>query len=126
MKSFVADFETTTDPENCYVWAYAICEVASYDQSENNVIIGTNIDDFMDWCEKQGNEKIYFHNLKFDGQFIINWLFDHGFEYIDHPHKRKTRSFTTLISDKGMWYSIEVFFKSKGKNVNKITFQDSL
>ena len=27
-RSFVADFETTTNPNNCYVWAYAINEVA--------------------------------------------------------------------------------------------------
>ena len=37
MSTFVADFETTTNPEDCRVWAYAICEVGNSD----NVIIGT-------------------------------------------------------------------------------------
>lgn len=125
MLSYVADFETTTDPDNCYVWSYAIREVSKFDSSKET-IIGTNIDDFMLWCEQVGNDKVYFHNLKFDGQFIINWLFKNGYEHVEDPHKRKSRSFTTLISDKGLYYSIEVVFYLKGKNVNKIVFQDSL
>lgn len=127
MKSYVADFETTTDPDNCYVWAYAICEVASHDKTENNVIVGTSIDEFMKWCESTaGNDKVYFHNLKFDGQFIIHWLFKHGFIHEPDQHKRRTRTFNTLISDKGLYYQIEVVFTLKGKKVNKIVFQDSL
>ena len=126
VKSFMADFETTTDPENCYVWAYAICEVSDYVKTENNVVIGTSIDDFMMWCEKEANHKVYFHNLKFDGEFIINWLLRNGFEYVEDPKDRKSKTFTALISDKGLWYSIEVFFKVNKRNVNKITFQDSL
>ena len=123
VKSFMADFETTTDPENCYVWAYAICEVSDYVKTENNVVIGTSIDDFMMWCEKEANHKVYFHNLKFDGEFIINWLLRNGFEYVEDAKDRKSKTFTALISDKGLWYSIEVFFKVNKRNVNKITFQ---
>lgn len=124
-KSFVADFETTTDPNNCYVWAYAINEVADYKDNEE-VIIGTSIDDFMQWCESIGNHKVYFHNLKFDSQFIITWLFKNGFKHVEKVGDRKTRTFTTLISDKGMYYSVSVYFLVKGKKVNKITFLDSL
>ena len=125
MKSYVADFETTTDPENCYVWAYAIHEVSDYTENKE-VEIGTSIDDFMKWCEEIGNHTVYFHNLKFDGEFIINWLFENGYEHVTDSKERKTHTFTTLISDKGMWYSIEVVFYLKGKNVKKITFVDSL
>ena len=71
MAMFVADFETTTDKNDCRVWAFAICEVGNID----NIIIGNNIDDFMNFCKKRGNHKIFFHNLKFDVQFIISWLF---------------------------------------------------
>lgn len=121
MKSYVADFETTTIPENCYVWAYAICEVGQED-----VTIGNNIDDFMMWCEAQkDNVKVFFHNLKFDGQFILHWLFKHGYKYVSDK-ERASRTFTTLISDKGLYYSIEVYFYLNGKKVNKVTFQDSL
>lgn len=126
MKSYVADFETTTDPNNCYVWAYAIREVSKFDDPSKETIIGTSIDDFMKWCKEQSNDKVYFHNLKFDGQFIIHWLFTHGFTHITDNNDRASNTFTTLISDKGLYYSIEVIFYLNGKNVNKITFLDSL
>lgn len=123
MQSYVADLETTTTEDNCYVWAYAICEVNNRD----NVIIGTNIDDFMLWCESQkDNVKVFFHNLKFDGQFILTWLFHHGYTHITKDDQRASRTFTTLISDKGLYYSIEVIFYLNGKKVNKVIFQDSL
>ena len=87
MISYVADFETTTLEEDCRVWAYAICEVGNKD----NIIIGTNIDDFMKWCRTQKeNVKVYFHNLKFDGQFILTWLFRNGFKHAEKPKDRKT------------------------------------
>lgn len=120
---YVADFETTTTPDNSKVWAYAICEVGNTD----NIIYGTNIDDFMEWCRTQKeNVKVFFHNLKFDGQFIMYWLFHNGFKHVTDTHDRASNTFTTLISDKGLYYSIEVIFKLKGKTVKKVTFLDSL
>lgn len=122
MRSFVADFETTTTEESTHVWAWAVCEVG---ESEN-VTTGTTIDSFMKWCKDlPDNPKIYFHNLKFDSQFIIYWLFHHGFEHVE-AKDRATNTFTTLISNKGLYYSLEVIFYLKGKKVKKVTFQDSL
>ena len=120
---YVADFETTTLESDCRVWAYAVCEVGNPD----NIIYGTNIDDFMEWCKSQKeNVKVFLHNLKFDGQFILYWLFHHDFKHVIDTHDRASNTFTTLISDKGLYYSIEVIFKLKGKNVKKVTFLDSL
>ena len=86
MKTYVADFETTTIEDDCRVWAYAICEVGNKD----NISIGVTIDDFMDWCSKQkDNPKVFFHNLKFDSQFIIYWLFEHGFKNPEKPEDRR-------------------------------------
>lgn len=124
MTSYVADFETTTDPSNCYVWGFGIREVSFFDNPTES-IFGTNIDDFFAWCEKTGNNRVYFHNLKFDGQFIISWLFNNGFKHV-LSNERATKTFTTLISDKGLYYAIEVIFKLKNKQVNKITFYDSM
>ena len=135
-RSYVADFETTTKAENCHVWAYAVTPVLD----SENVQIGTTINDFMSWCKAQkDNPTVYFHNLKFDGQFILYWLFHNGFKHIIPPKKgdgrpkdelkanRKTsNTFSTMISDKGMYYAIEVYFYVKGKKVQKVTFQDSL
>lgn len=122
MRKFVADFETTTNPKDCRVWAYAICEVGNSD----NLIIGNNIDDFMKWCmESKENYLVYFHNLKFDSQFIMSWCFHNGYTHTTDKRKRDTKTFNTLISDKGMYYQVEVIFERKGKKINKVTFLDS-
>lgn len=124
---YVADFETST-PEwieidgKSRVWAYAISEIGN----ENNTIYGNNLTTFMNWCKSSPNTKIFFHNLKFDGMFIITWLFENGFTHVTDKKDTKDKTFTTLISDKGLFYNIEVYFSKKGKKVNKITFQDSL
>ena len=123
MGSFVADFETTTRIDDCRIWAFAICEVGNKD----DVIIGTTIDEFMKWnMEREENDTVFFHNLKFDSQFIMNWLFKNGFKHTTKPEEKASNTFNTLISDKGLFYQVEVIFKKKGKRVNKVVFQDSL
>lgn len=122
MKSYVADFETTTLVEDCRVWAYAIVDIDDTD----NVLIGTNIDDFLDWCSKQkGSPKIFFHNLKFDLSFVMDRLFSLGFKHTTESSDRQSKTFNTMISDKGLVYQCEIIFYRKGKNIRKVTLQDS-
>jgi hypothetical protein len=81
----------------------------------------------MEWCQNpKENYLCLFHNLKFDGQYILSWLLKHGFEYVADKKNRHDHSFTTLITDMGQFYVIEVYFKVKGHKVNKVTFHDSL
>ena len=126
-KKFCCDFETST-PEwykkdkYVRVWAYSICEIGN----PENFIYGNNIDDFMKWCSGKSNYICYFHNMKFDGEYIFYWLLSNGFECIEDKKARKSKTFTCLLSDNGMFYSIEVYFEIKGKHVNKVTFYDSL
>ena len=123
MRKFACDFETTTDLKDCRVWAYAICEIGDPD----NFMYGNSLDDFMEWCmNKKENYLCLFHNLKFDGEFILSWLLDNDYEYVADKKNRHDHSFTTLITDMGQFYAIEVYFKVKGKKVNKVTFHDSL
>jgi hypothetical protein len=56
----------------------------------------------------------------------MHWLFKQGYRHTTEPEDRCDRTFNTLISDKGFYYSIEVVFWLKGKNVRKVVFQDSL
>lgn len=121
---FTADFETTVSETDCRVWAYAISEIGNPD----NFIYGNSIDDFMGWCANpQRNYKVYFHNLKFDGEYIIHWLLTHGFTHIKDKKERADNTFITLITDMGQFYSIEVYFEAGTKRrVNKVTFMDSL
>ena len=128
MRKFTADFETSTPEwlikdEKARVWAYSICEIDNTD----NFIYGNNIEDFMKFCANtRQNYLLYFHNLKYDAQYILNWLFENGFEHIKDKKFSRDKTFTTLISDMGMFYSIEIYFKKKGKHINKVTIYDSL
>lgn len=120
---FSCDFETTTDENDCRVWAFACSEIGNID----NFIYGNSLDAFMKWCANpHKNYKCYFHNLKFDGAFIIDWLLKHDFECVEDKKDRHDKSFNTLITDMGQFYQITVWFKIKGHHTNKVVFQDSL
>lgn len=125
---WVADFETTTAKRKEYdgtthVWAVGLCEIGNPENTE----IFTSIDEFFEWCEKRRtNDTVFLHNLRFDGNFIIQHLMKNGFQLAIRPQDKKDKTFTTFISDKSLWYEIEVFFKVKGTKVKKITFRDSL
>lgn len=118
MKRYVADFETTTNENDCHVWAYGTCEVGNID----NTTIGQTIDDFMKWCSTE-NKIVYFHNLKFDGEFIIHWLFNNGFKY---SKEKQEKTFSCVVSSMGQFYIIEVIFKTGNKKQEKVIFYDSL
>ena len=82
----------------------------------------------MKFCQnKRENYVLYFHNLKFDGEYIFNYLLNNGYECIKDKKERRDKTFTTLISDTGQFYSIEIFFDTKNKkHINKVTIYDSL
>ena len=123
-KLFTADFETNVSEEDCRVWAYAICEIGN----PNNFIYGNCIEDFIKWCfqDKKENYTVYFHNLKFDGEYIFSYLLNNGYEYIKNKKDRRDKTFTCLISDTGQFYSIEIYDEVKNKHSNKVTIYDSL
>lgn len=121
MKRFTADFETATwNPEETWVWAWALCDI----EEPSHVDIGTSIEEFFERIKKENNPIIYFHNLKFDGEFILYYLMKNGFEHVESKEKRSC-SFSTLISDMGLFYQIEVYFEV-AKKTKKVTFIDSL
>lgn len=124
MRKFTADFETNVDENDCRVWAYALCEIDDI----NNFQYGNNIADFIKWCaNKKENYVLYFHNLKFDGEYIFSYLLENGFTCIKDKKERDNKTFTTLISDTGQFYSIEIFFETDNpKHINKVTIYDSL
>ena len=118
---YVADFETTSYKyylQNGYtkVWLYAVC-----DKDANITAIGTSIEDFIHYLRSLVGKTIYFHNLKFDGEFIISYLLSSGYEYTDDlPHVKK--GFSVLIGEMGEFYGIDIKF-STNRNVH---LKDSL
>lgn len=115
---FEGDFETTTDPKDVRVWASCLVNIDSIETS----FIGNDIESFFQYL-KNKNSVVYFHNLKFDGEFILSYLLSHGYKY-STSHEGGT--FETLITDDGLFYSITVYFEKKNKKYKKVTFYDSL
>jgi hypothetical protein len=85
------------------------------------VDVGRSIQDFLDEVSVLGNTTVYFHNLKFDGRFILAHLFAIGYE---HNTERASLpgTFKTLISDTGQFYSLTV----QWENGTSTQFRDSL
>lgn len=128
MSKYTADFETSTESwlskdDETRVWAWAICEIGN----PENFIYGNNLDDFFGWCfkNKRKNDTLYFHNLRFDGEYIFYYLLTHGYEVVSNKNLVHDKSFMCLISDTGQFYSIEIY-ETAGKYPNKITIFDSL
>ena len=109
---YACDFETTTDENDCRVWA-----AGAYDIDTGEFIYYNTIDKFMNMIFKKRPSKIYFHNLKFDGEFILSWLFTNGYKYCNSFKLDDDKTFTTLIGDMGQFYCIKVRNKTKVINI---------
>lgn len=117
----MADFETNTSEENCRVWGSCVCDIETLEILQ----LSNNIDDFITFLStncKTYSIEVFFHNLKFDGEFIISYLYQNGFAYDDFLGTEN--SFRTVISDMGLFYKLEIRFSGRK---NKIVFiKDSL
>ena len=130
---FVGDFETTvydgqTDTE---VWASALVEMDTED-----VMVFGSIDSTFSFLQAQKeNIIVYYHNLKFDGSFILSYLltelnYEQAYDIIDEEKfivqwrddkHMKNKQVKYQISAMGQWYKIVV------KTHNKfIEFRDSV
>jgi hypothetical protein len=118
-KKFSCDFETTTQLDDCRVWAYGWMEIGNI----KNYKIGNRLDEFMEWMESTKAD-LYFHNLRFDGEFLVNYLLKAGYTWDSKANKPKT--FSTLISKMGQWYMIDICYGYKGKNKLHTRIYDSL
>lgn len=142
---WVADFETSTEvwaiqKGHTEVWAYALtnAQINSMTQIDlsDTATVYTNygkegdpfdlfLEDILLHCNS--GDKVYFHNLKFDGRFLLSGLLVRGFKDTTNQYNtdksRKPmfdKSFSVLIA-RNAWYSITVEFGGK-----QIEFRDSL
>ena len=126
------DFETTVDgtkeQNSTEVWSAASVELYT-----ENVIVNHSIEEFFEYLFNRNEDLIlYFHNLKFDGMFILysflnTFNFKQGY-LIDEKHsmfkKRKqleNNEFIYTISAMGQWYTITLKY-----NEHFYEFRDSL
>lgn len=60
------------------------------------------------------------------GEFIISYLLQNGFTFVKDKKEAKDKTFTTLISDFGVFYQITIYFKKTNSYTKKVTILDSL
>lgn len=114
---FVGDFETTVyeGQDSTEVWASAVVELGTED-----VKILHSIDETFQYFKSlKCNMVVYYHNLKFDGNFWMYYLL-HDLQYTQAtekigdsiqfkvPKDMNNNEFTYAISDKGQWYTMRI------------------
>lgn len=107
---YMCDFEANTgNIVHTRVWAWACCNIEDPDQP---VITGNDITTYMAWLKQMAafKETVYFHNLKYDGEFIVNHLLKTGWQPIEQANKARKNTFTMLISGSGAWYQLKLYF----------------
>lgn len=122
----IGDFETTVtgkaDQESTEVWASALVALYTEDVYIFNSIDATFA--HLDKLLKDQDITLYYHNLKFDGSFILDWIMknpkfkpnyvipDGGtiYDVVTHQKKKEMNNneYKYLISDLGAWYSITI------------------
>ena len=108
---YTIDFETrnsTLDLANkeTSVWLWDICSCDTFKHR-----YGTTLDELFRFVFDEIKEDViyYFHNLKFDGSFLISYLLTHGYTWSDKTFKEiQPYYFNSLI--KVIWFT---FIKSK-------------
>ena len=100
------DFETTTDPEDCRVWAWGAANVRDPDQ----FVYGNSLEGFLVWLDSIDDARIWFHNAKFDMEFVFCRLLADGWEWVSSDAELSDETFTTLISDMGKFYMSKLMF----------------
>lgn len=117
---FICDFETTVfkGQESTEVWASAVVEIGT-----ENVHIFHSIEQTLDYFQLLDcNCVLYYHNLKFDGEFWLYYLLKQkGFQQaciVDNEKPENTKwlerkdmpenSVAYRISSRGQWYSITI------------------
>lgn len=122
MKKYVSDFETAKDNnDNMFVWEYAVVTI---EEDPMVVSFGNNIDSFFNCMIKNPGE-YYFHNAKFDAEYLISYLYNKGYKYTENK-ELKENEFCALYSDSGEFYNLKICFKAYSHKKISVSIKDSL
>lgn len=117
-KSFKIDDKTGEEIKEQRVWLAGFKNLETGESSYFN-----NLDDFMKTVLARGdnmNTEYAFHNLKYDGSYIIPWLFQN--DYTVSLDKPQPKEFSVLVDDRNAWYSITIQVTKR----RKVLIWDSL
>ena len=132
---YMCDFETTVYDDQAFTEVWAAALVPFYTE---DVKIFHSIGEFLTYVFKflEGNVCLYFHNLKFDGFFILSYIMDRlhwepaitkdsdpdtlNIEWIPE-YRMRSRTYQYMITERGQFYKIVL---KQGKRF--IEIRDSL
>lgn len=109
---WVADFETTTEmdyaEEGCvrvYLW-----HARSLDDTREE--LGYTVEEFIEFCGRKDVKMVWFHNVKFDGSYILNSALEHG--WTPSPKQVKgERTYSHIVTGQGQWMQLVLRFGKK-------------
>lgn len=133
MRTFACDFETTVyeGQKSTEVWSSALVELNS-----EKVYVHHSIEKTFCWLNQlRDNAVLYYHNLKFDGSFWLDYLmklptFKQAIYWDDEEQKQGVwmqdkdmpkGSYKYMISNMGQWYTLTI----RLLNGKYITMKDS-
>lgn len=98
---YTADFETTTDADDCRVWAWGVAQVGA----PETFTYGISIETFVDFILARPG-RYWFHNLRFDSTFVMCHLLESGWVHVEsRPRKGQ---FSALIDGLGKVYRVQI------------------
>lgn len=116
--NYVCDFETSYSEELNKSRVWLVCLMSE----DEECFIGDCISDFIHFCEIiTHSATMYFHNLAFDGKFIIAELLRRGYKFTTDKDCYTDKHFTCLIDYFNTFYSVTIIV-----NNHKIKIYDSL
>lgn len=128
-KIYFADLETTSYETNYYNTFQDVKINVGYIQGNDETNVGLyflSFKEMIHWIwEKSESCYIYFHNLSFDGIFLIKWLVNNGYRLVNDDVKKKNRDFSCFRQLNKM-YGLDLCVKGKKKNLIYISFRCSL
>ena len=106
---WAADFETTTIPNlekdgevRVYLWS-----LVSSDLTQE--FYGFDIQGFLDKIKELQCDIVFFHNLAFDGSFILSYLSSHNYRY--------ELDYDCVVDEMNNWYQIQINDLDTGHSV---------
>lgn len=114
MSIYSCDLETNNHGDNCHVWAAGAYDIETENHWEWDSLEGL-------FTMFEGGGTFYFHNLKFDGGFILDEILRRkmtwvklakiekgGYAKRGERYKLRVGEFTTIISDTHVFYQIQL------------------
>lgn len=107
MRFFTADFETSTEAWYnvdgvARVWLWDLYDGKTH---RNGTDMGSFLRECLKVTNKSGITPIYFHNLAYDGAYIVDFLEQHGITRTSEKYNYKT-----LITELGQWFYVQCDF----------------